>query len=197
MTNPMMIAAWLSTFGQIDPQQIPSQQISPKTVTRYTVDGTDLLWDEGDIRRVTTAWLQDAGASVDPATAPISTDMVTQFRQAVDDSWRNGTNYVRTLMGLTTSEGAASVQVFNASRVSGVARRISDQLRSLGLVTEVPGDVLGDIATTTIIYDVNNHPKQAASIAQIIPGKVVTDKLPANIISSADIVIVVGTDIAK
>jgi hypothetical protein len=64
-------------------------------------------------------------------------------------------------------------------------------------VTEVPGDVLGDIATTTIIYDVNNHPKQAASIAQIIPGKVVTDKLPANIISSADIVIVVGTDIAK
>ena len=197
MTNPMMIAAWLSTFVQIDPQQIPSQQISPKTVTRYTVDGTDLLWDEGDVRRVTTAWLQDAGANVDPATAPISTDMVTQFRQAVDDSWRNGTNYVRTLMGLTTSEGAASVQVFNASRVSGVARRISDQLRSLGLVTEVPGDVLGDIATTTIIYDVNNHPKQAASIAQIIPGKVVTDKLPANIISSADIVIVVGTDIAK
>jgi hypothetical protein len=78
-----------------------------------------------------------------------------------------------------------------------VARRISDQLRSVGLVTAAPGDVLGDVATTTIIYDVNDHPKQAASIAQLIPGKVVHGKLPANIISSADIVIVVGTDNAK
>jgi len=197
MTNPMMIAAWLSVFGQIDPQHIASLQISPQTMPRYTVDGTDLLWDASDVKRVTTAWLSAAGASVDPATAPLSTDMVTQLRQAFDDSWRNGTNYVRTLFGLTTSEGAASVQVFNASRVSGVARRMSDQLRSVGLVTEAPGDVLGDVATTTIIYDVNNHPKQAASIAQLIPGKVVHGKLPANIISSADIVIVVGTDNAK
>jgi hypothetical protein len=123
--------------------------------------------------------------------------MVTQFRQAIDDSWRDTSNYVRTLLGMTTSEGAASVQVFNASRVQGVARRVSDQLRSLGLVTEAPGDILGDIATTTIIYDVNNHPKQAASIALLIPGKIVHDKLPANIQSNADIVIVIGTDNAK
>jgi hypothetical protein len=197
MTNPMMIAAWLSTFAQIDPQHIASLQISPQTMPRYTVDGSDLLWDAGDVKQVTTAWLSAASASIDPATAPLSTDVVTQFRQAFDDSWRNGTNYVRTLFGLTTSEGAASVQVFNASRVSGVARRISDQLRSVGLVTAAPCDVLGDVATTTIIYDVNNHPKQAASIAQLIPGKVVHGKLPANIISSADIVIVVGTDNAK
>lgn len=197
MTNPMMIAAWLATFAQIDPQQIPSQQISPKTVTRYTVDGSDLLWDGGDVQRITTAWLQDAGASTDPATVPLSADMVTQFRQTVDDSWRDASNYVRTLLGMTTSEGAASVQVFNASRVQGVARRVSDQLRSLGLVTEAPGDILGDIATTTIIYDVNNHPKQAASIALLIPGKIVHDKLPANIQSNADIVIVIGTDNAK
>ena len=197
MTNPVMIAAWLWTFGQVEPQHIATQQISPKTMTRYTVDGTDLLWDAGDVQRITTTWLQAAGANIDPSTMPLSTDMLTQFRQAVDDTWRDTTNYVRTLLGMTTSEGAASVQVFNASRVQGVARRVSDQLRSLGLVTDTPGDILGDVATTTIIYDVNNHPKQAASIALLVPGKVIHDKLPANIQSSADIVIIIGTDNAK
>jgi len=197
MKNPLMIAAWLWTFAQVDPQHIATQQITPQTMTRYTVDGTDLLWDAGDVQRITSTWLQSAGASTDPASLPISADMVTQLRQAVDETWRDATNYVRTLLGMSASEGVASVQVFNASRVQGVARRFSDQLRSLGLVTETPGDILGDIATTTIIYDVNNHPKQAASIALLIPGTVVHGKLPANILSNADIVIIIGTDNAK
>lgn len=197
MTNPMMIAAWLATLGQVDTQRIPSLQISPKTMPRYTVDGTDLLWDATDVQRVTTAWLQAAGASVDPTRAPISSDLMTQARATVDDSWRDSTNYLRAMLGLPITEGAATVQVFNASRVQGAAQRISDQLGSLGLVTAVPGDVLGDIATTTIIYDVNNHPQQTASIVKLIPAKIVQGKLPANIISSADIVIVVGTDNAK
>ncbi len=197
LTNPIMIAAWLSTFTQIDGKHIATLQMSPQTMARHTVDGTDLLWDAKDVQHITTNWLEKAGASVNPATAPLSTDVVSQIRVAIDDSWRNSTNYVRSLIGMSTSEGAASVQVFNASHVQGVARRISDQLRSVGLVTNTPGDVLGDVATTTIIYDVNNHPKQAASIAQLIPGKVLHEKPPANIVSSADIVIVVGTDNAK
>jgi hypothetical protein len=76
-----------------------------------------------------------------------------------------------------------------------MARRVSDQLHEVGIVTDAPGDAPGDVRTETIIYDLNNHPKQAASIAQLIPGKVVTDKLPAPLQSTADIVIVLGSDI--
>ena len=69
----------------------------------------------------------------------------------------------------------------------------SDQLAAVGFTTDVPGDAPA-LVTDTIIYDVNGHPQQAAQIAKIIPGRVVTGPLPTTIQSSADIVIVVGSD---
>jgi hypothetical protein len=74
-----------------------------------------------------------------------------------------------------------------------LARRVSDQLAAVGFTTDVPGDAPA-LVTDTIIYDVNGHPQQAAQIAKIIPGRVVTGPPPATIQSSADIVVVVGSD---
>jgi hypothetical protein len=53
--------------------------------------------------------------------------------------------------------------------------------------------VSGTIAET-IIYDITNHPVQAAQITKIIKGRVVQGKPPMDIQSNADIIIVLGTD---
>jgi LCP family protein required for cell wall assembly len=195
LLNPLMVTALIGTMVQVDATTMASTHISPKTIPRYTVDGSDLLWDTTGVQAVVDTWLTQAGVAIDATQLTVQADVLAQSRQAVTDTWRSITNYVRSQAGWEIDEGAARVQVFNGSRIPGMARSVSEQLHEVGIVTDAPGDAPGDVHTETIIYDLNNHPKQAASIALLIPGKVVTDKLPAPLQSTADIVIVLGTDI--
>ncbi|MFM7678599.1 MAG: LCP family protein, partial [Roseiflexaceae bacterium] len=195
LLNPLMVFAIGGTMLYVDATTLTSTQISPTTIPRYTVDGSDLLWDASGVQAVVDTWLTQAGVATDATQLTVQADVLAQARQALTDTWRSITNYIRTQAGWEVDEGAARVQVFNGSRIPGMARRVSDQLHEVGIVTDAPGDAPGDIRTETIIYDLNNHPKQAASIAQLIAGKVVTDKLPAPMQSTADIVIVLGSDI--
>lgn len=195
LLNPVMWGALLGTVVQFDADHMASTHISPHTIPRYTADGSDLLWDPSGVQTVVSTWLTVAGApsAVEPVT--LQADMIAQTRQAVNDTWLTLSNAVRAQLGWEINESAARVQVFNGSQIPGLARRVSDQLRTLGLATDPPGDAPGDLNSETIIYDLTNHPKQAASIAQLIPGRIVTTPLPASLQSSADIVIVLGTDI--
>lgn len=195
LLNPLMVTALIGTMVQVDATTMASTHISPKTIPRYTVDGSDLLWDTTGVQAVVDTWLTQAGVAIDATQLTVQADVLAQSRQAVTDTWRSVTNYVRSQAGWEVDEGAARVQVFNGSRIPGMARSVSEQLREVGIVTDAPGDAPGDVRTETIIYDLNNHPKQAASIALLIPGKVVTDTLPAPLQSTADIVIVLGADI--
>lgn len=195
LLHPLMVVSLARTMLQLDATQVASIPISPKTVTRYTADGTDLLWDTAGVQAVVDTWLTTAGAATDATQLTVQADVLAQTRQAITDTWRTLNNAVRTQLGWEINESAARVQVFNGSRIPGLARRVSEQLNAVGLATDSPGDAPGDIRAETIIYDLNNHPKQAASIAKLIPGRIVTDKLPAPLQSSADIVIVLGADI--
>ena len=123
--------------------------------------------------------------------------MFNQVRVAVSQVPHQVINYVRTVAGLSTSEPVARVQVFNAARVAGIASRVSEQLTNDGFTVDAPADFVGDPQVETVIYDVTGHPEQAAKIAQRVAGRVVVGLPPISIRSSADIIVVVGTDTAN
>ena len=82
----------------------------------------------------------------------------------------------------------------NAARVAGVARTITDQLITNGFTADEPGDFAGEPQVETVIYDVTGHPQQAAKIAQLVAGRVVVGLPPTSVQSSADIIVIVGTE---
>jgi hypothetical protein len=103
----------------VDAATLTSTQISPTTIPRYTVDGSDLLWDAGGVQAVVDTWLTQAGVATDATQLTVQADVLAQARQALTDTWRSVTNYVRTQVGWEVDEGAARVQVFNGSRIRG------------------------------------------------------------------------------
>lgn len=107
---------------------------------------------------------------------------------------RRITDQARMIIGLATKEPPARVQVLNAARVAGIARRITEQLSASGFVTDAPSDFAGDVQPETIIYDMTGHPQQANQIAQLLAGRVVTGMPPAGVQSTADIIVLVGAD---
>lgn len=195
LLSPVMTTALIGTMLRVDVAQIATNQISPTTVPRYTVDGTDVLWDPNGVSRVVDTWLIQAGVPSDAIQFSVQDDVLAQVRQAISDTQRTVMNAIRTQLGWEVDEGVARIQVYNASQIPGLARRISEQINALGLATDTPGDAPGNMYPETVIYDLTNHPKQAASIAKLIPGRIVTDPLPVPLQSSADIVIVLGMDI--
>jgi hypothetical protein len=74
---------------------------------------------------------------------------------------------------------------------------VSEQLTNDGFTVDAPADFAGDPQVETVIYDVTGHPEQAAKIAQRVAGRVVVGLPPISIRSSADIIVVVGTDTAN
>ncbi len=194
--NPMMALALAMTMNGIDPAEIAQFRVAPESIERYTVDGSDIIWDPAGLKAVVELWLVSAGASTAATPVNITTDVFNQLRMDVDTMWRDMRAQINTVFGFVDAESAARIQVFNGARVSGLARRVSDQLASVGFTMDVPGDA-PDVVPQTIIYDVNGHPNQAAQVAQIIPGQIVAGPLPAGIQSTADIIVLVGTDNAN
>lgn len=193
LNNPVMTSALFMTFINLEVADIAQFRMAPDSIERYTVDGSDILWDPVGVNALVELWLVSAGASTTATTASISGDVFNQFVSDTTKTWDDIQTQARTLLGFSQTESVARIQVFNGARVGGLARRVSDQLAAVGFTTDVPGDAPA-LVTDTIIYDVNGHPQQAAQIAKIIPGRVVTGPPPATIQSSADIVVVVGSD---
>lgn len=196
-TMPLMRFEVISTMIwsaiRVDLNAITAYQISPNTVPNYRTSGSDLLWDEAGVQQVVNAWVATSGGAVEASPA-LSGDIVYQVRIAVAQGQRRVIDVVGTWLGFEISEPPAKVQVFNAARVAGIARRISEQLDASGYITEPPSDYAGDVQTETIIYDVTGHPQQANQLAQMIVGRVVSGMPPTNVTSTADIIILVGLD---
>lgn len=191
-TNPTMVVALLSTLWHLDETQISSFRIAPQTVKRYTADGTDLVWDQADVSALTGEWIASAGARDAGPEAAIF-GRIGALRSAAGEIWQKAVSEFRTRTGIGAVEGLARIQVLNGARVAGLARRVTQQLNAVGFTLDAPGDVTGSIPET-IIYDITNHPVQAAQITKIIRGRVVQGAPPMDIQSSADIIIVLGTD---
>ena len=196
MADPDVFATLVWSALRLDLQAVVAYQISPQTVPNYQASGSDLIWDNAGVQQVVTAWVDNSGGVV-VSQPTVSDDMVNQIRIAIQQTQRRVVDYVRALAGLSTDEPVARVQVFNAARVAGIASRVTDQLTDSGFVVDTPGDVGGDAQAETIIYDVTGHPQQAAKLAQLLTGRVVVGLPPTSIQSSADIIIIVGTDATK
>ncbi len=192
LTNPRMVLAVAATMLNLDAANIASFRIAPQTVKRYTSDGTDLVWDQEGIGSLTAEWIASTG-TVDSPNDALVTARITALGTWVQTSWQQVVGWFRTTTGIGAQEGLARIQVLNGARVAGLARRVTQQLNAVGFTLDAPGDVSGTIAET-IIYDITNHPVQAAQITKIINGRVVQGKPPMDIQSNADIIIVLGTD---
>ena len=178
---------------RLDLSAVTAYQISPKTIPNYQASGSDLLWDAAGVQQVVNAWVENSGG-VSPAAPALSGDVLTQVRIAWTQAQRRITDQARMIIGLATKEPPARVQVLNAARVAGIARRITEQLSASGFVTDAPSDFAGDVQPETIIYDMTGHPQQANQIAQLLAGRVVTGMPPAGVQSTADIIVLVGAD---
>lgn len=196
LADPSVFATLLWSALRLDLNAIVAYQISPKTIPNYQASGSDLLWDDAGVQQVVRAWIDNSGGVV-PVQPSVSDDMVNQVRVAVSQVSRQVVNYVRTVAGLGTSDTVARVQVFNAARVAGIASRVSEQLTNDGFRVDAPADFVGDPQVETVVYDVTGYPEQAAKIAKRVAGRVVVGLPPTSIRSSADIIVVVGTDTAK
>ncbi|MFM2308618.1 MAG: hypothetical protein RLY87_738 [Chloroflexota bacterium] len=191
-TNPRMVQALVMTLWHLDATQITTFRIAPQTVKRYTADGTDLVWDEADVAALTEQWIARAGTSNATSDGAI-VGSLNDARDRLLDGWQQAVSVFRERTGITAVEGLARIQVLNGARVAGLARRVTQQLNAVGFTLDAPGDVSGTVPET-IIYDINNHPVQAAQITKIIRGRVVQGPPPMDIQSTADIIIVLGTD---
>ncbi|MFZ9857729.1 MAG: LCP family protein [Roseiflexaceae bacterium] len=194
--DPSIFATMVWSAVRLDLNAVVAYQLSPQTVPNYQTLGSDLLWDSAGVQQVVTAWVDYSGGAVN-VQPTISEDMFNQVRVAFNQTQRSVIDYVRTVAGLETREPTARIQVFNAARVAGIASRISEELTSNGFLVDAPTDFVGEPQGETIIYDVTGHPQQAAQIAQLVPGRVVIGLPPTSIRSSADIIVLVGTDSAK
>jgi LCP family protein required for cell wall assembly len=195
LADPAVLTTLVWSALRLDLNAVVAYQVSPQTIPNYQAVGSDLIWDSAGVQQVIAAWVSNSGGAT--VTQPtVSDDIVNQVRIALQQTQRRVVEYLRALAGFATNEPAARIQVFNAARVAGIATRVTEQLSSNGFVVDQPGDVAGEPQAETIIYDVTGHPQQATNIAQLIAGRVVVGLPPTSIQSSADIIIVVGTDVA-
>jgi LCP family protein required for cell wall assembly len=193
LADPAIFATVLWSALRLDLNAIAAYQISPQTIPTYQASGSDLIWDSAGVQQVVNAWVDHSGGVV-PMQPSMSADLVNQMQVAVNQVPRQVMEYVRMVAGIRSSEPVARVQVFNAARIAGIASRVSEQLTSAGFTVDAPGDFVGEPQVETVIYDVTGHPQQATDIAQRVAGRVVVGLPPTGIRSSADIIVVVGTD---
>ena len=196
LADPAIFATLVWSALRLDLGAVVAYQVSPQTIPNYQTSGSDLIWDATGVQQVVSAWVNNSGGAVPPQPT-VSDDVRNQVRIALDQTQRRVVDYVRTIAGLGTSEPAARIQVFNAARVAGIASRVTEQLTAEGFALETPADFVGEPQAETIIYDVTGHPQQAATIAQLLNGRVVAGLPPTTIQSSADIIVMVGTNSAN
>lgn len=191
-SDPRLGLALVQTVWRLDPAAVASYRLSPQTVGRYTVDGSDLLWDTAGVAAITQAWVASVGTTETTADSAV-TELWGAVRTWAQTQYQTGETLLRRFTGIDATEGPARVQVLNGARVAGLARRVTQQLNAVGFLLDAPGDVAGTVPET-IIYDITNHPIQANQLTQLIDARVVRGSPPMDIQSSADIIVVLGTD---
>lgn len=196
LADPAVFTTLVWSAVRLDLGSVVAYQVSPQTIPTYQTSGSDLIWDNAGVQQVVSAWIDNSGGPV-VAQPTLRADMLYQVRVALSQTQRYVTDYVRAAVGLAISEPAARIHVFNAARVAGIASRVSEQLTTAGFAVDSPADFVGEPQEETLIYDVTGHPAQAASIAKMLAGRVVVGLPPATIQSSADIIILVGTNAAN
>lgn len=90
---------------------------------------------------------------------------------------------------------AATVQVFNGTEVSGLARSVTLDLEQAGFTILLPANAPALIERTTI-FNPGGKPATARRLARTLGGTVVDGAPPEGIFSEADIVVVLGPDAA-
>lgn len=196
LADPAVFATLVWSALRLDLGAVVAYQVSPQTIPNYQTSGSDLIWDSAGVQQVVSAWVNNSGGAVAPQPT-VSDDMLNQVRVALSQTQRLVVDYVRSMVGLGSSEPSARIQVFNAARVAGIASRVTEQLTTEGYTLDAPADFVGEPQAETIIYDVTGHPQQAATIAQLLAGRVVVGLPPTGIQSSADIIVMVGTNAAN
>lgn len=196
LSRPDVLPTFIWSAIRLDLSAVTAYQISPKTIPNYRASGSDLIWDPAGVQQVVAAWVDNSGGVVAPSSTTMSGDIRNQLRVAWVQTQRQISDYVRDIAGISIGNPTVRVHVFNAARIAGVARRLTDQLNASGYATETPSDFAGDVQSETIVYDVTGHPQQANNIAQLVAGRVVTGLPPTSVQSTADIVVLVGADAA-
>ena len=194
-SDPRVIIAVMQTLWHLDTTALASYRLAPQTVGRYTVDGSDLIWDAAGVDAITTQWVASVGTSTNQRDAWVAAEWL-KLRGWVTELAQQAEVQIRAVTGIGATEGPARIQVLNGARVAGLARRVTQQLNAVGFTLDAPGDVAGTVPET-IIYDITNHPQQANQLTKIINGRVVRGSPPMDIQSNADIIIVLGTDFNK
>jgi polyisoprenyl-teichoic acid--peptidoglycan teichoic acid transferase len=92
---------------------------------------------------------------------------------------------------------AATVQVFNGTGVSGLAGTMTGELEQVGFAVTVAADAPPGDYPQTIVYDRHNKPLTSRRLARRIDAEVIAAEPPPGLVSSADIVVVIGADRAS
>lgn len=90
----------------------------------------------------------------------------------------------------------ARVQVLNGTGVTGLARRVSGELESAGFTVLPAADAPTSDVERTVVYDITGKPATARRLGQLL-GADVRRGVPEGVASSADIVVVLGSDAAE
>lgn len=92
---------------------------------------------------------------------------------------------------------AARVQVFNGTGVSGLANRMTIQVEQAGFTVLVAANAPATDVQQTIVYDAHDKPRTSRRLAKLLGAVVRQGAPPDGIVSTADVVVVLGHDLAK
>jgi polyisoprenyl-teichoic acid--peptidoglycan teichoic acid transferase len=95
------------------------------------------------------------------------------------------------LRGPSIEAEAARVQVLNATETVGLAGRLTNELARAGITMLPAGDAPAGDHTGLVVYDLRNKPITTRRIAELLNGQV-RSGVPADLVSDADIVVIVG-----
>ncbi|NTV64644.1 MAG: LCP family protein [Oscillochloris sp.] len=94
------------------------------------------------------------------------------------------------------SREGATIQVFNGTATSGLARTVSLELESAGFRLLVPDNAPEGSYPRTMVYDVAGKPATSRRLAKTLKAELVSGAVPG-VLSQADIVVILGDDALK
>jgi LCP family protein required for cell wall assembly len=89
---------------------------------------------------------------------------------------------------------AATVQVLNGTDVGGLAGRVSGRLEKEGFTLIPAGNAPATNVQKTVVYDVKGKPRTSRRLAQTLNAELRQGAPPADVLSDADIVVILGKD---
>lgn len=90
----------------------------------------------------------------------------------------------------------ATVQVFNGTDIGGLAGEITGELEQAGFSVLVADNAPPGEYTNTVVYDVNDKPITSKRVARTLGAELRQGPPPPGIVSTADIIVVLGPDAA-